>query len=110
MSDDKQPGRTEIIRWRDARSEDAWTEQEDIEMHAADITTVGFVAGETHNLLCIASSWERRTNQFCGMMFIPKECILDRRYLNPAEEEIKGELYKSSEGRFQTDLKESFDQ
>ena len=44
------------IYWLDARSEDGWIEQADLDMRVAKITTIGYIVGETKDVLCVASS------------------------------------------------------
>jgi hypothetical protein len=70
---------TEICCWLDARSDDGWTEQTDLDMRVAKITTLGFVVQETEEVLCIAASLDERTGQVSGIMYIPKQCVLSRR-------------------------------
>lgn len=69
----------EIIWWVDSRSDDGWTSREDLDIRAAQITTVGFVIEETDDVLCLANSKCAHTNQLSGIMFIPKACIRKRR-------------------------------
>ncbi len=64
-----------IVKWIDARSEDGWTEE--LDMQPATITTLGHLAEETDDMLCIASSRDARTGQLSGIMYIPKVCVLD---------------------------------
>lgn len=68
----------EEVTWLDSRSDDGWTEQESLDMQVAKITTVGHVAKETAEVLCIASSMDEHTGQASGIMFIPKQCIISR--------------------------------
>ena len=72
------PMALEIVDWLDSRSDDGWTEQDSLDMRVAKITTLGHVAQETDDVLCIASSRDEHTGQLSGMMFIPKQCILMR--------------------------------
>jgi hypothetical protein len=69
------------IDWVDARSDDGWTEQSDLDVRTAAITTLGRVAEETEEVLCIASSIEKHTGQLSGIMFIPKPCIITRQII-----------------------------
>ena len=68
----------EIVDWVDSRSDDGWTEKDSLEMRVAKITTVGHVAQETDEVLCIASSLDEHTGQLSGIMYIPKQCIRAR--------------------------------
>ncbi len=68
-----------IVDWWDARSEDGWTEQDDIDVRLAHITTFGCLVKETEEILCVAASIDEVTSQVSGIMFIPKVCILTRR-------------------------------
>lgn len=71
----------EIVVWLDSRSDDGWTDEDSLEMRVAKITTVGHVAKETEDVLCIASSWDDQTGQLSGIMYILKRCICSRREL-----------------------------
>lgn len=75
----------EIVRWLDARSEDAWAEPESLDMRVAEIVTLGHVVRETDDVLCIASSKDGTTGQVSGIMFIPKRCVLSRRGVSVGE-------------------------
>lgn len=66
------------VRWVDARSEDGWTEQRDVEPQGARIRTLGHCVKETDEVLCVAASVDDVTGQVSGIMFIPKQCILSR--------------------------------
>ena len=66
------------VRWVDARSQDGWTEQRDVESRVARITTLGHCVKETDEVLCVAASVDDVTGQVSGIMFIPKQCILSR--------------------------------
>jgi len=66
------------VYWVDARSEDGWTEQKDVEPRLAHITTLGYRVKETDEVLCVAASVDDATDQVSGIMFIPKQCILWR--------------------------------
>ena len=66
------------VQWVDARSEDGWTEDSELDMRPAIITTLGHFVREDIAVLCIASSRDARTGQLSGIMFIPKVCILSR--------------------------------
>ncbi len=73
------------IIWKDARSEDGWTERGDIDMHVARITTLGHVVDEDSDVVCIASSQDARTSQYSGIMVIPVSCILSRKEIQVAD-------------------------
>ena len=63
------------VHWDDARSDDGWSEESDLKMQPAQITTLGFLLKETEDLLCVASSVDAHTQQVSGIMFIPKACV-----------------------------------
>ena len=69
------------VEWVDARSEDGWTEQKDVEPRLARISTLGYCVKETDEVLCLAASLDDLTGQVSGLMFIPKQCIVARRRL-----------------------------
>lgn len=73
-----------VVDWLDSRSDDGWTEQDSLEMRVAEITTVGQVAKETEDVLCVASSVDAATGQLSGIMFIPKCCIVKRWDMPPS--------------------------
>jgi len=76
----KMDGMTQVmIRWQDARSDDGWTEEADLDMQVADITTLGHLVQETADVLCVAASRDARTGQLSGIMFIPQVCVIERR-------------------------------
>lgn len=67
-----------VIEWLDARSEDGWSEEKDLDMHVAKVTSMGHLVQETEDVLCVAASVDARTGQLSGIMFIPQVCILKR--------------------------------
>jgi len=75
---DDQLKRRELVTWIDARSEEGWTDQADLDVRVAIVTTLGRVIKETEEVLCIASSIDSQTGQVAGVMFIPIRCILTR--------------------------------
>ena len=64
-----------FVRWKDARSDDGWCEQQGLEIRLAEITTVGHLICETDDVLCVASSFDAHTGQVSGIMFIPQVCV-----------------------------------
>jgi hypothetical protein len=70
--------RCELVTWIDARSQDGWTDQADLDVRVAIIETLGHVIKETEEVLCIASSMDMWTDQVAGIMFIPIRCVLKR--------------------------------
>ena len=72
--------RLEQIRvyWVDARSEEGWVEQKDVEPVLARITTLGFCVHETEEVLCVAGSVDDVTGQVSSLTFIPQQCIRSR--------------------------------
>ncbi len=70
------------VCWLDARSDDGWTEQADLDMRVARITTLGHLVQETTEVLCVAGSKDERTGQLSGVMFIPQVCVLSRQVIN----------------------------
>ncbi len=76
----------EKVDWIDARSEDGWTEQDDLDMRVAEITTLGHVVKETADVLCIASSMDNHGDLVAGIMFIPRRCIIHRYAIVDPEE------------------------
>lgn len=74
-----------IVTWVDARTDDGWTSPEDLDHRLAMITTLGFLVRETDDVLCVASSRDKRTGQLSGIMYIPVVCILERREIDPTD-------------------------
>lgn len=68
----------QCITWVDARSDDGWTSEEDLDHRLAVITTLGHLVRETSDVLCVASSRDERTGQLSGIMYIPVVCVVDR--------------------------------
>jgi hypothetical protein len=63
------------IIWKDSCSMDGWTRREDIEMKVSEVTTIGHLVYEDYSLYCVAGSMSK-TGEFCGLMFIPKSCVI----------------------------------
>ena len=76
----------EIINWLDSRPDDGWTEKDGLDMRVSRITTLGHVARETDDVLCIASSRDKQTGQLSGIMYIPKCSILTRYAVTPPQQ------------------------
>jgi hypothetical protein len=74
-----------VIRWLDARSEDGWTTEEDLDVRPATITTLGHLVQETDEVLCVAGSKDEITGQLSGIMFIPRVSVLTRRDIEKSE-------------------------
>jgi hypothetical protein len=74
------------IHWLDARSEDGWIEQEELDICAAKITTIGYLIDETEEVVCIANSKEEKTSQLSGIIIIPKVCILTQQNIGKEQE------------------------
>jgi hypothetical protein len=68
------------ITWNDSLSGDGWTFKRDLDMKLAEIITVGFLVGETKDLICVAAS-ACGVSQFNGTMCIPKLCIVKQEHL-----------------------------
>lgn len=64
------------VCWVDSRSEDAWTLPDDLKPKIDGVTTLGYLAKETEQVVSVASSVDLVTGQVCCVMHIPKVCIL----------------------------------
>jgi len=64
-----------LVRWVDSKSIDDWSEPTPCEL--AHIDTTGWIFDETETTLAIAGS-RSACGQMCGIMVIPKVCIIDR--------------------------------
>lgn len=78
-----------IIEWTDARTEEGWTEQDDIEPRLAHVTTIGFLVKETDEMLIVAGSVDAKTQQVFSLTFIPLQCVESRSVLADVMDEPK---------------------
>ena len=67
-----------VVNWIDSRSDDGWVEHERLDMRPAEITTVGMLVNETADILCLALSKDRVSEQVSGLIYIPQRCITSR--------------------------------
>lgn len=73
------------VRWVDSRSEDHWTEPDDVEPRASVITGTVHLVKETKRVVCVAAWVDSVTGQVCGVMHIPTECILSMEEISANE-------------------------
>tara|TARA_R110000796_G_scaffold188298_1_gene305184 strand:- start:135 stop:512 length:378 start_codon:yes stop_codon:yes gene_type:complete len=67
----------EVIKWKDAQSEDGWSSERTAEL--ATVITVGFLIKENKEAVCIASTWADPDSN-CKL-HIPKSWIKERKTL-----------------------------
>lgn len=69
----------QCITWKDAKSIDEWIEVKDIVLRLVTVVTYGVIVAENDTIVCVAQSSCQRNKQCCGLMFIPKACIVSRK-------------------------------
>jgi hypothetical protein len=71
----------EYILWKDAVSEDAWKNVDEIYSHYHLIETVGFVIKESDEVLTISLNHDLGSDNFSCMIHIPQAMIIHRNKL-----------------------------
>ncbi len=77
-----------VVNWIDSRSDDGWVERKYLEMRPAEITTIGLIACETKDVLCVALSKDKASGQLSGLIYIPQRCITSRDIIIDDEKEV----------------------
>lgn len=70
------------VQWVDARTDDGWTEECDLDHRLAEITTLGHLIREEDGVLCMAASRDKHTGQLSGIVYIPLVCVIARRVID----------------------------
>ncbi len=76
---DSETIKIELVYWVDSRSHDKWTQKDEIDLEVSAIRTIGFIAAENENVLCVVSSIDESTDQVLGILCIPKVAIVSRK-------------------------------
>ena len=72
----------EYILWKDAVSEDAWKNIDEIDSHYHPIETVGIVVRETNEVISVSLNHDISSNNFSCTIHIPQAMIIHRQKLN----------------------------
>lgn len=72
----------EYVLWKDAVSEDAWKNVDEIHSHYHLIETVGFVVKESDEVLTIALNHDIESDNFSCTIHIPQAMIIHRNKLS----------------------------
>lgn len=72
----------EYILWKDAVSEDAWKNIDEIDSHYHPIETVGIVVRETAEVITVSLNHDISSNNFSCTIHIPQAMIIHRQKLN----------------------------
>jgi len=65
------------VVWIDSKSFDDWIEYDDIILECATVISVGHIVRENDLMICLAQSVCKETSQCCGLLFIPKICLIE---------------------------------
>lgn len=78
--------RVEEILWQEARCDNVWRPADRLEMKPSEVATIGYVISETVMVVCLASSWNVKSDEYTGITYIPVCSIRARTLLKEVED------------------------